>query len=249
MGNYLNAELYKVSKRKYPYIFLLVMLGIILTLFIGVYSNGNPGEIDFYSMVSVLVMCLSVAIYLVIMPCDMAFSEQYKHNTLKNEVAYGIPRTRIYLGKLITSLMAAAVLCAILILVFLGLTLLMFTKDGIGEGMSMLGGALAMGLPTWIGSAGLFIMLSFLFKGATAATVTYVCIIGVLPSVLNMVGMLMPKLLKVTDAISACLLNAPYDTIFAQAQPNISYGWIVGMAWFVVTTAVGLIVFRKREIN
>lgn len=251
MLKYLNAELFKVSKRKYPYIFLLVMLALIGVMFIGTCSNtGNAVQLGFSDMVSVLVMCLSVAVYMVIVPCDIAFSEQYKYNTLKNEVAYGLPRTRIYLGKLLTALATAVVLCAVMILFFLGLTLLLFPKTGIAEGLSMLGGALAVGLPTWIGSVGLFIMLSFVFRGATAATVIYVCVVGVLPGVLNMVGMMLPKLERVTSALYACLLTAPFDTVYSSAAgPNIPYGWIVGMAWFVVATVVGLVVFRKREIN
>ncbi len=57
---------------------------------------------------------------------DAVFSDQYKTGTLKNEVSYGIPRERIYLGKLATAaaaglllvfltLLAYAVLCRLLI--------------------------------------------------------------------------------------------------------------------------------------
>ena len=250
MVNYLNAELYKVSKRKYPYIFTLVMLGFVaLIMIMGLETKRQYGEgISFSSMTAILVMAMSAALYLVIMPCDMAFSEQYKHNTLKNEVAYGVPRARIYLGKLITALVTAVVLCAVIIAIYVLLSLVLFSRSDVARGMTQLLEALAVGVPTWMGGISLFFMLSFLFKGATAATIVYVCVVGVLPSALNMIGMIQPKLLSATNAIHACLLASPYDGLM-QESFNIPYGWAVGMGWLVVTTVIGLLVFRKREIS
>ena len=102
MRNYLAAECYKVFRRKYLYLTLLVVLaleGLMLWGFWFTWSNGNT-QMDFYSAVIMIPMMLSIGLYATILTGDMVFSEQYKHNTLKNEVSYGLSRVRIYLGKL-----------------------------------------------------------------------------------------------------------------------------------------------------
>ena len=60
-----------------------------------------------------LPLTLTVGIYLVPAICDIIFSDQYKLNTLKNEMAYGTPRLRVYFGKLLASVITAVAFSAI----------------------------------------------------------------------------------------------------------------------------------------
>ena len=121
MRNYLAAECYKVFHRKYFYLSLLVVLaleGLIVWGSWFTWSNGNTG-MDFYSAAITMVMLLSIGLYATILTGDMVFSEQYKYNTLKNEVAFGVPRWRIYLGKLTVATLVALV-AAVVMTVFGG---------------------------------------------------------------------------------------------------------------------------------
>ena len=67
-----------------------------------------------------------MGLYLAVVVADEVFSDQYKNDTLKNEVSFGLPRRRIYLGKLVTAagiglllafltLLVYAVLCRVLL--------------------------------------------------------------------------------------------------------------------------------------
>ena len=47
----------------------------------------------------------------------MIFSDEYKHQTLKNTVSYGISRVKIYLGKLISGLMAGVLVMTVTVAV------------------------------------------------------------------------------------------------------------------------------------
>lgn len=114
MLKYMNAEFYKVTHRVYPAGFLGVILGGIALIMVLLRQNAGPGA-SFDFMVGALCMALSVGLYLVVITCDMVFSDQYKYNTLKNEVAYGLPRARIYLGKLAATAIVSVVLCAVIL--------------------------------------------------------------------------------------------------------------------------------------
>ena len=48
----------------------------------------------------------------------MIFSEQYKYHTLKNEVSFGIPRTRIYLSRWAAVFLVMLLLYAVLVAVY-----------------------------------------------------------------------------------------------------------------------------------
>ena len=98
MRNYLTAECYKVFRRKDPYLTLLVVLALEGVLLWGCWltsSWGNEG-MNFYSAATLVAVMLSIGVYAPLLTCDMVFSEQYKQNTLKNEVAYGLPRAQPY---------------------------------------------------------------------------------------------------------------------------------------------------------
>ena len=251
MLKYMNAEFYKVCHRKYPLGFLAVILGGIACMLLLLKYNVGPGA-DFSFLAGALVFVLSTGLYLVVLTCDMVFSDQYKHNTLKNEVSYGIPRWRIYLGKLAAAVITAVVLCVIILAFYLGLCLLLFPLgEGVGETMTALGQALLMSFPLWLGGLGFFLMLLFLMKGSTAASIVYVLLTAVLGGgFLELFSALMPKLAPVFQLIQKCLLTTPFDRLIREGAAGlIPYAWMLGMSWFILSTLVGLLLFRKREIS
>ena len=247
MVKYLNAELFKVRHRVYLFGFLAVVLGGISAMFMMLKANANPGTTA-ESILWVLPLALSVGLYLVVAISDMVFSDQYKYNTLKNEVSYGLPRFRIYFGKLIATAIMCVVLCAVILAYYFLLTVALFPQEGtMPEMLKMLGEMLLQALPLWLGGLGLYQALLFLVRGSTAATVIYVLVVGALDSVLKLLGMLMPALEGTIQKILTCLLQ----TNFAATGGGIDlpHAWLVGMAWLLIATLMGAVVFQKREIN
>jgi len=250
MVKYLNAELYKARHRVYQWAFLAVMLGLIAAALLTIKFNTGPratAEI----MVSGMMFLLSIGLYLVIIVCDIVFSEQYKHNTLKNEVSFGLPRWRIYLGKLLTSILVAVAMCVAFIAFFVGLSCLLFPiGEGMGETLANLGQALAMAFPLWLGGLGFYLMLSFLLKGSTASAILYAVIMSMGGGFLELFSEFLPKLEPVFTTIQNCLLMTPFNQLpYRPMAELIPYGWGLGLAWFVISTVVGLIAFQKREIS
>ena len=128
MRNYLAAECYKTFRRKYFYIILAVCLGLEAVLLWGYWTTWKWGNsnVDFYSTAIMVPFMLSIGLYATIVTGDIVFSEQYKNNTLKNEVSYGLSRGRIYLGKLLVSTGIAVLAAVVMMGFYLGLCWVLF---------------------------------------------------------------------------------------------------------------------------
>ena len=158
MRNYLAAECFKMFRRKYFYVTMAIFLALEGILLWGI-GGPIPGAIrrSPFTLTSMIVALL-LSFGHVLPPLetgDMVFSDQYKHTTLKNEVSYGIPRVRIYLGKLLVSLLVAFVACAVLVGFYLAGCWLLFPHSGEdGQALAIVGYCLAGALPLWDGSPG-----------------------------------------------------------------------------------------------
>ncbi len=115
--------------------------------------------------------------------------------------------------------------------------------------LSALGKALAGALPIWLGALGLGLMLLFVTKGSTMATVIFVLLVGPLDSMLELLELFMPKLIEGIEAIRPWLLGNGLNGLVQTGTLDLSYTWTLGMAWLLVSTAIGFIAFQKREIN
>ena len=246
MVKYLNAELYKVRHRIYLLGFLAVILGGISALFLLVKLDGNQ-NVTVDDMLYILGMALIAGLYVIVAVCDMVFSDQYKFNTLKNEVSYGLPRMRIYFGKLTAAAIMCVILCVVIAAYYLLLSLLLFPQGGdLSEALRGVGEQFFQALPLWLGGLGLYQALLFTMKGSTSATVVYFLVVGMLDSVLKLMGLLLPTMAAMCQELLGCLLQTP----FAQLPLlDIPHAWLVGLGWLTVSTLVGAFVFQKREIN
>ena len=251
MGKYLSAELYKMThRRSYTFGMLgLVLGGEALMLFLlktARFSNATTYD----DVIGVLPLTLTVGIYLVPAICDIIFSDQYKLNTLKNEMAYGTPRLRVYFGKLLASVITAVAFCAIFALFYMGAAALLFpVKDAASTAAAVekIGKSLAVALPVWLGALSFVHMLLFVMKGSVSAVVLYLLTLS-LGDILELMSLFLPKLQEFCGLVQRCLIGAPMDTVM-NGSFNIPYAWTVGTVWFVVCAIVGDICFQKREIS
>ena len=96
MLNYIRAETYKVLRRPYTYITLAVMLvleGIFAAGF--AFHNSHSFATPFGGAIINIVEMGVIGFCMCLLTGDMVFAGQYKNSTLKNEVSFGLSRTRI----------------------------------------------------------------------------------------------------------------------------------------------------------
>lgn len=251
MRNYLSAECFKAFRRSYLYLMLLLCLlgeGLLVLGYWLTWSWGN-GTVTFANTASMVAPLLSVGMYATLITGDIVFSEQYKNNTLKNEVSYGVNRAVIYLGKLVTSLLVAVVAAAIMLAFYLGACWLFF-PHGIEDipTLAMIGYCLSGALPLWIGSQAVAMVCYFLVRNSTAAAFAAIGILAVVPSVLQVLEVLIhPVFGMVRECFPGVMLEAlPYrafDWIY------VGTCWADGLLWTLLATVLGVVLFRKQEIR
>lgn len=260
MGNYLSAECYKAVHRKYIYIFSAAMLGLVaafmLLLRIEGMSQSGDGmlmvqRVSVSELLGILAMALSAGLYFLMIAADIVFSDQYKYNTLKNEVSYGLPRWQIYLGKLTASALTAGILCLVLMGGYIGIGCVLFPAgEDFGTNLVTFAKWLLIALPLWLGGLGFFNMLQFLIKGSNAATVFYVMVVFLGSGFMDLMEVFLPALQPMADLIRTVSLNTPFILLRTQSPESVmDYAWALGMAWLTVSTIIGAISFQKKEIS
>lgn len=251
MGKYFQAECYKVFRRKYLYLTLLITLlgvGLLLGGSWFTYSHGNP-YITFQSMANMVALILFVGIYATLMTSDMVFSDQYKWTTLKNEVSYGLSRTTIYTGKLLVSFVISILACALLLGTYIGGSWILFPHgEGDGQSWALLGYCLAGALPIWLGALSVVISCFFNVRSNTAATFAALGILAFLPNVFQVMGLLVnPVFTVVYQYMPTVILDSLPSHVGNWSYVGVA--WLVGIGWFLGALVIGLVGFHKREIR
>lgn len=193
----------------------------------------------------------------------MVFSEQYKYNTLKNEVSFGVGRFRIYASRWVVSLLVLAALYLVLVLVYALASLILLgpaqpggrpgdVRSGCGpERPQRLPGSGLLypgGFPLWLGGMSLAIACHFLITNSTIAAFSYLGILMVLPMALNNLGQYVNPLFT---SLYHLTLNYHMDQLLVGDLPwsKIGQCWLIGLGWTVVSTALGAVLFSRKEIK
>ena len=251
MFDYLRAECYKVVRRKYLPGFLIVMF-LCEGLLVGgwIFTNAHGNNMGFAGGAGVMVSMLSIGFYCTILTADMVFSDQYKFNTLKNEVSFGLPRARIFAGKLIIECLLALVLCALVLAFYLGLCWITLPHDPELDGatMSAVISVLKIALPLWLGAQAFVNLLFFLIHSSTVCSFIAVGIFMGAGGICRLLGALVSPVFRtlyqglLTSPLEQAVDSGGSEALFLQAC-------VVGLCWFVFSTALGLVLFQRKEIS
>lgn len=258
MLNYIRAEVYKMLRRPYIYIALGVLLAL-EALFASMFAFHNAHSLvtPFGGAVISVVEMGAVGFCTCLITGDIVFATQYKNSTLKNEVSFGLSRTRIFLGKLLAQTLLSVVYLVVMMAFFLGLCAIVLPMEpgnfySAPEALTIVGYFLAAGLPLWIGGQAVVCMCLFLVNGEMAGSFLYVGIVFVLEAMVDLAGLL------IGGPVGEMLLKAvPYFPVRMLSEAKSVVGdmgylgraWIVGAFWVIVCTAVGLYGFHRKEIK
>lgn len=263
----IQAECYKATHRIYFRVCMAVAalfsVGVVLCLyFIKTEASGvNPINMPF--AVTALLFGMSAGLCLVILGVDIVFSEQYKYNTLKNEVSFGISRLRIYISRWLVTLLVLGILYLVLIGVYTLASLILLglpsqadaqAMYGVDVGQSVFNAFRALGaytlaaLPLWLGGMSLALACLFLIPNSTMASFTYLGILLLLPALLDNLGQYVNPIFT---ALYHLTLNYQMDQLIVGDLPwdKIGQCWLIGLGWTVVSTAVGAALFARKEIK
>lgn len=160
MVNSIQAEIYKLTRRPYFYVFnllcaLFALLVVGCLAYVKYTAPSNQDAINFPFSLNILLMGMPVGLYLVAVGGDAVFSEQYKFNTLKNEVSYGLTRVQVYLSRLVVTLLLMIVVFVVTIGVYLLASLVLLGIPSNEMSMMSLGMTTAQSVPDDDADAGI----------------------------------------------------------------------------------------------
>ena len=231
MRAYLTAEWGKAVARPYYRIYLAVMAALAAALALIWWWTGREGMFQgsFGECLSLLIPFFSAGIYLAVIVADAVFSDQYKAGTLKNEVSYGIPRWRIYLGKL---LIPAG------------------PEDW--QAVQTFLFRLLAAVPLWLGALALTMAVMFNIAHTIPMMVIVLTILmGLGPTLRGMMGLGTGWLSALAEVLYRLTLTAPMDlgAVSLWDPAYLLWCWGVGLLWSAGSTAVGLALFARRDIH
>ena len=256
MLNYIRAEAYKLLCRPYTYITLAVMLaleGIFAEGF--AFHNSHSSATPFGGAIVNIVGMGVIGFCMCMLTGDIVFAGQYKNSTLKNEVSFGLSRTRIYLGKLIAQTLLSLVYLVVMMAFFIGLCAICLPMEGpagfysSGDALFIVGYFLAAALPLWLGAQAAMCMCLFLTSGEMTSYFLYVGLVFVLETVVDVVGLLVgggfgELLLNIRRHFPGFLMAAPRS--LGGDGGRVGRGGLGGGCGVAALTAIGLFGGRRK---
>lgn len=255
MRAYLTAEWGKAVARPYYRIYLTVMAALAAALALIWWWTGREGMFQgsFGECLSLLIPFFSAGIYLAVIVADAVFSDQYKAGTLKNEVSYGLPRVRIYLGKLATAAAAGLLLVFLTLLAYAVLCRLLIPAGPEDwQAVQTFLFRLLAALPLWLGALSLTMAVMFNIAHTIPAMAAVLVPLMGLGPFFRAIMRLGPEWLSAGAGVLYRLtLTAPLDLadVALWDPAYLLWCWGVGLLWTLGSTAVGLALFVRRDIR
>lgn len=279
MLNYIKAECFKTFKRVYMrntlLIFVLLAVAVNVLFFVAFRSNPADSQELIRTSLSIIVPMLLIMVYMMLIMIDIVFSEEYKYKTFKNTLSFGFTRTQVYFGKLAVSIIVAVVVFFITLAVYL---VSLFLLLGFPEDMSLIGvvfNRIAAAIPLYIGALCLCNACAFIIPNSTAFSFVYMGFLIVPYLLFYTLTLMNPAFMPL---FSTALVTPFYTAIMgldihianmgdmmavgfrvdntdyllnAALLPgtSVAYCLILGLAYAVIATLIGLAVYRRREIR
>ncbi len=266
MVNYMKSEFYRIFHDRTIYLLTAVITGIAVFVNVVLYlfevntTNFPYGNVRF-SFINLItgMPIFYIGAMLVVM---LLSSDEYKNGVLKNAVAGGLSRTRIFIGKCIvysvTAMGSAAVILAAYISTAYGL---LEYDPAVALESSLplrilLTGA-AANLPFSLAVVILAVALNQNFKKESHVCIIWALIVYLIPNVLWILGLKLPLCARIAEWLPWNFLRTEVSAAYSSRQMDALWMhpegfWklmIVGVVGIVVFGAAGIASFRKKDIS
>lgn len=248
MLNYIKAELYRNFNRVHfwAYTCSIAAFALFLNILIAATSSVN---IDLSILFEPLVQFLILPVFLVAAYIEIATAEEHKNLTLKNAVAFGTPRSRIALSKVIVTVILSFIAAVIIYTVYLGSGALLF---GINEStIPLIADAwlrILAALPLWIGAISVGTFIALFINNSTAGAFVYAGVFTIIAPIIKMLSML------VSDKFGYIykILITPQFAVLK--QPNLDSSVMlraagIGIIYTILFTVLSMLYIKKKEIK
>lgn len=257
MLNYMKSELYRVAHDRSMYLLLIILSGlcIFMNAATGAIGNADPGfryaTTSFAYSYFVASPMLFPAMGAVV--AYLLFEGNRKNGSLKNTIAFGIPRSSIFIGQCIIALLTATLIMVIVLVIYVITAMMFLEPTGPVTMMDLISEIPAV----YLSAAACLISAVILvdaFSKTSTGIIVHLIIWMVIPkiffyaglhfTVLYDIAMWMPTNFFSTQMMqvntSVCITT--WDTISGMARCILAGG--IGVIVFIIT---GMLSIRKRQ--
>lgn len=250
MLNYIKSEMYRNFNRAYYWTFITITAAVTLLFNILIKSTGNMPNMNLSELMFVGIQVINLPIFLVLMMVDIVTSEENKNLTLRNVVSFGIPRNKIIISKIITTVILSSIAALIILTVFLGSGAILL---GLGKDFSIdivrdFSFRLLAALPLWIGAISVGTFLGIVFKSSTVSSFIYFGLFSMTGNIVNLLKIVVSDKFKyihkilITTNLSNLRSEVISNEIFISAV-------LVGLGFTVLFTILSMVYFNKIEVK
>lgn len=258
MINYIKSEIYRNLRSKGNYIFIasLIGIGVFLNIVLYLFSKSDP-TFPFATTkfaFSALYTSLSLVMYLCASAVSLTWGQEYKNNTLKNTVSFGISKNSIYFSKLLISILYILIVGILVSGAFIISAYILLDNSGIEE-LKLLINSLITAIPIFLISITLTNALYSIIEKEMNVVFSWISIIIIIPFLLNMLG----KKIELFKILSSYMPINIIKATFDERNMNLVLGWttlegilksiVVAIIGCTACYLIGLELFKRKEIK
>lgn len=251
MINLLRADIYKLFRNKSIYICSgLSCVFLIMTLFIKYFAYSYIGERD--TMINSfpdifrgnLITLLAIVVSILV-------SFDFSKGTVKNYISKGFKREEVYVSKFIVSFITFLIFVLVNFLMFCIVSPFLFNFGEFTQSVAIgLFRMIGLEMLAFIAIISVFVFISMLIRSLNGAITVNLCILFFAPIVLSVISAIVSKSLTIKFNLGEYfVLNYP-EMLAAYSLANgvVIRSVIVSIVTIAVTTLLGIITFKKRDV-
>ena len=244
MLNLIRADLYKSFHRMYLFIFMMVMAALSIFLNAVLATGGASLESSLNLVATNLFL---YPLFLICMFADIVMAEENKEHTMKNTIAYGTTRTQLLMSKMVSTVLVACSVAFVTICVYLACAFLLLhpEKADLTPVLSDFFLRLGTTVLIYLAAAILATVLAGALKRNALFTFAYFVALVLPALMLKCLAFLNPVFVRIMN--QTMLMQS--QIVAAVPQNELIYCAVNALIHLVVFFILGLLVFRKQEIN
>lgn len=257
MLNYMKSELYRIKTSKGTYVMFLLFSVLVVLYNIMIYGFKIADSTFPYGTTKFSLGTLSGSIQMLLVIClviaSVLFAGEFKNNTIKNVVSFGISKTQMYIGKYLVTLLFAFILMPVIAFIY-ALSAYMLLDNSGSQYLVVFIKALVINIPIYISCITLGMALFFAVQNEVTGYWIWVTIIIIIPIVLGLIGMKVDLLADISEWLPWNLVASGNMTDSGYVYEWATYSGAVksiisGLGFSILFFIIGITSFRKKEIK
>lgn len=253
MLNYIKSECYRALRNR-NFKILVVVCALLMAAMVVVlkFSSSTPTfpYANTRFALGNIYMQMNLLLAVTIVVSAFMHDNEEKYHTIKHSVAFGIPRTVIFMGRFMVQAIASILIYLVLVGGFTALSFGMLHHQNAGELTSLIN--VSLGSFTCL-MAGLAVTHYFLMitENQSTAMVSALTVLIIVPTIGNLLGRKVALIQKVMELfpLNVITYGGPLIEVEGDVNMGIIKSLLIGACWLAAFLALGVIRFQKKEIK